>query len=759
MIANSTQLQETRLEPEAYATDSDEGVVFNPLSALHSLRRCWKAALPIALVGSCVLAFLAWKLIVPNHSAVASLRLEANTTPLLFQTADQIYGGRSFSVYKSTQAQLLRTPLVLSTALRDERVSGLKTVREQADPVRWLQEELNVEFPGDGEIMEVSIGTVSPTDCVALVEAVVRSYLDEVVLEERNNRLERLDTLRAAREKKQAIVRSLRTELKEMVSEHGAGDAESLTLEQQAKLQQFGSMLTNLHTTEFQLLQAEGELKVLQTRFAASGQKWSEDDISAGTSSAGQAGEDEGDIVLPHEIYSPEVLKAQSRVTELDSRISAAKARYGRNHPETQSLERQKVILDRLLQDRIDYEMERIAWQRRLEGDETFVGIDDPLKTAIAATEAKIESLSYQQGVLVEKIGALENSFRQLGRSSIDLEFQRNEIATSEETLKTISAEIEKTMIELEQRSSIDLIAMPTESSPPQLKKRLTATGGLAIVGFVLPFVFFGGWDLARRNVDSADSASSALAVSTLGTVPRVSQRLMDVPSTKLSLRGQKKRAELIESLDAAARMVLHQSRTMGHSVFMITSAVAGEGKTTTACRLAESLARAGKRVVIVDFDLRRPKVHRHFDVRRAPGVKEMLYLGADLDQMLQSSRDPDLKVLAAGNHGVKLHEGASESELDPFFESLRSEFDIVIVDSCPVLPVVDARIVGAYCDGVILTLMRDRSRLKAASKACGYLREFGAKLIGTIVIGESSTYYQDEYYCVPASDHLVEAN
>ena len=161
---------------------------------------------------------------------------------------------------------------------------------------------------------------------------------------------------------------------------------------------------------------------------------------------------------------------------------------------------------------------------------------------------------------------------------------------------------------------------------------------------------------------------------------------------------------------------------------------------------MAESLARSGKKVAIVDFDLRRPSIDTYLKLNRGPGVSEVLHDQILLEEAIQKSDLSTLSVLTAGADGASLYERSTSGAMEQLFHDLRQRFDLVIVDACPVLPVVDARIIGTYCDGAILTLVRDVSRLPAAARACEMLRSYGVDVLGTIVIGASSAFYADSY-------------
>lgn len=712
---------------------------------LNSVRRSWKLAFPVAVCLASVGAIVGWFLMVPKYSASAYLKVDADVRPLIFETADSASGGISYRLYQNTQKQLLVTPFVVNAALRDKNASSLAIVRSLPDPVAWLQDQLQVDFPADGEIMEITLETVSPTDCIKLVNAVINAYMAEVVVDSRNERLQRLESLQRVYSEAEAKVRNKRAELKSLAAALRTGDAESLTVAQQTTLQQYGLMQEKLHATQFELMQAEGELEIAHKVLQAQDAKFS---------TASQAN-DQGTVaplVLPG-VQTPDIVRLEEQARELEATL--ASLRFGPNHPTTERLRQKLDLTNELLARRIAHAKE----QQKFDSDRALATHRDRLQTAngphdsrfnefdVIGLEAQVDVLKHHQAALEKKVGELDLETRELGQSSIDVELMRSEINGLETVLRRVGDEIERTSIELQPKSRVEVISPAEFSTPPNGKKRIAvaAAGGLA--GLIAPFFLCVVWDLQRKSVDDAESASCALALSTFGTIPKVSGNPLN-DRKRWSRRGKRERLELNESIGAVAGMLLHIAMIRRHRVFLVSSALAGEGKSTVACQLAESLARSGKSVLLVDFDLRRPSIDRYMHLDASPGVSDVLIGEVELLDAVQHTETPNLSVLAAGSEAGNLCEQWTNSALERLFDEFRAEFDIVIVDACPILPVVDARIVGTYCDGVVLTLIRDTSRLPAAAKACEMLRSYGIEILGTIVIGaQPGTYYTSREY------------
>src|SRR5262249_8290058 len=198
--------------------------------------------------------------------------------------------------------------------------------------------------------------------------------------------------------------------------------------------------------------------------------------------------------------------------------------------------------------------------------------------------------------------------------------------------------------------------------------------------------------------------------------------------------------------VDRTRTRLLHVARTGNARVLLITSAAPGEGKTMTACHLAASLARAGRRTLLVDGDLRRPVVHGVFDIPASPGLAELLRGEANVDQALQPTSLPTFSILPAGRWDPLAARALACDRFRDLLGVLKTRFEFVIVDSAPVLPLVDSLLLGQHCDGAIFSLLHGVSRAPAVQSAGECLSQLGIRVFGAVLNGatipHSSPYY-----------------
>lgn len=167
--------------------------------------------------------------------------------------------------------------------------------------------------------------------------------------------------------------------------------------------------------------------------------------------------------------------------------------------------------------------------------------------------------------------------------------------------------------------------------------------------------------------------------------------------------------------------------------VIVVSSAGAGEGKSTIAANLAVVLAQSGLRTTLLDADLRKPRLHVVFGRRRKPGVTDVVMLGADPAGALHRDITPNLEVLFAGTTPPSPVDFLDSRQFADFIERLRGSCDVVVIDTPPVLVSADATVLAARADGVIIVSRMGRSDRRALAEARMLLAQAGARTLGVV--------------------------
>ena len=192
----------------------------------------------------------------------------------------------------------------------------------------------------------------------------------------------------------------------------------------------------------------------------------------------------------------------------------------------------------------------------------------------------------------------------------------------------------------------------------------------------------------------------------------------------------------VMESIDAIRTRLLHEADVRATRVVMVTSATVGEGKTTLASALASSLARAGRKTLLLDGDLRRPTVHELFEIPMQPGFSEVLLGEIEVAEAAVESPQENLYLLPAGQWDREVLLALSRDGLEGVFEKLAEEFDFIVVDSHPVLAATDALLIGRQADAVLLAVQREVSQMPRVYAAHQQLTALGIRVLGAVVNG-----------------------
>jgi capsular exopolysaccharide synthesis family protein len=363
----------------------------------------------------------------------------------------------------------------------------------------------------------------------------------------------------------------------------------------------------------------------------------------------------------------------------------------------------------------------------------------------IANTYAKT-FVAYQQTNAINALTAAEQQLQgQISALDAQLKPLESESAPSAGTTSTISALTNQEAVLKEQLAQlqvagaetpggvevVSLASPPTSpSSPKPVEDGIVALVIGLILGLAAAFAaeYF---DDKIYTKDEAERLSGGVPV--LAVIPRVK-------SWKKS-----KRPMLITEVDPfspvteAYRSLRTSLQFAGHDkqikTILVTSASGSEGKTSTVANLGVVLAKAGERVVIVGCDLRKPRLAGFFGLDETPGFTSVLLGLAELNEVLQPlSDEPGLTLLRSGPTPPNPAELLGSAKSAAIFDSLASEFDVVLVDSSPILPVSDPLVLSTYADAVLMVVMADKTTRGEVERASELLTQVNARPTGVVL-------------------------
>ncbi len=270
--------------------------------------------------------------------------------------------------------------------------------------------------------------------------------------------------------------------------------------------------------------------------------------------------------------------------------------------------------------------------------------------------------------------------------------------------------------------------------------------GGLlgSVAGFGLGCLV----ELADKTFHNPDEIMKQLSFPLIGHIPVIgsSKRYLVENSLidPIICTYHRPKSQVSEAFRAVRTALYFNTQGKNHSVIQVTSPTPGDGKTTLASNLAVSIAQSGKRVLLVDADMRRPRQHSTFGITAKEGFASVLSGQSQWrDVMYECEEIEGLTVMPCGAKPNNPAELSSSPQVKVLIEEMREEFDFVIIDTPPLLAVTDPCPIAARVDGVVLCLRIKKNVRVSAERAAEMLANLGAKCIGLVVngVGAQSGY------------------
>jgi polysaccharide biosynthesis transport protein len=286
---------------------------------------------------------------------------------------------------------------------------------------------------------------------------------------------------------------------------------------------------------------------------------------------------------------------------------------------------------------------------------------------------------------------------------------------------------------------------LPTSPIGPQVALNTLAA---ALAGLLAVAIIIGLFEYLDDTVKTPEELAAAVALPTLGAVARLRHGQVAQPQTGLDWS----RGPEAEAYRLVRTNLEFSGLEQPFSSVLVASANPGEGKSTTLSHLALVLSQSGKRVIAVDADLRRPSLHRLFDIPNQGGLTNLLLSEMPrVSDYLQPSPIPSLWVLTSGPLPPNPSELLASPRMQALIGLLEAQADIVLFDSPALLAVTDALVLATQVSGTLLVVDSQRTRLAALTRAADLLQKSGTRLLGAVLnkvsrrSGSSLQYYN--YY------------
>ena len=674
----------------------------------NALKRRLVLATFLGILVGMAAAAAVW-LALPNgkHKVRAMLQLKPRVQ---IGTNASPVGEFEFEMFKKTQHRLITGRILLDRVVGTASVARLPDIKNSDDAVRYLEESIGVTWDSP-ELMVVSMNGDDPKQLKEILQVLVNEYQkdsssDEIkaraklraVIEGNLSRIEKeMKTLIDRMEKNAMLGNGVNEKMMEL-------NAKSLQEEISRLSGQMFSHKSDLDALKIKMIQAVGKQAVVDK------QEISQDDLEK----ALMQDEEVGEKVRLRD--AQKLLVERAIATGVAGNITITNA-------EAALTQLEKGVRDATQKKQSTVEQ---AIRKRM----TSVVVED-----IALLKNQIDFHTKSLANLTADYNANKTRYSQLNQNGAKVLDDAESLKPWREDKATQTRQL----LELNNLDQVEARVQIRENPiiilNQNLKQKLLLSLAALIAGLTMIMLSVAFLEWRSRRVDSVDQVVNELGIRVIGTIPAFPSK-QSLKSGDAA-QSQNWRFVLNESVNSARTMLLHTAKTQNMQVLMVTSAMQGEGKTSLASQLATSMATAGLRTLILDCDLRNPSMHKLFDAPLTPGCSEILCQEIDVSDAVQPTSVPNLWLIPAGQCSNRVISALAQGHpLETLFNRLRGQFDFVVVDSCPVLPVADSLLVGQHVDGVVISILQDISQLPKVMTVAEKLNQLNIPLLGAVVNG-----------------------
>ena len=418
--------------------------------------------------------------------------------------------------------------------------------------------------------------------------------------------------------------------------------------------------------------------------------------------------EGDGDVeALPSVIASGSIQGLRGRYTELAGRLSELQTSHGEQHPTILSIRAEMADLER---------------RRNLEIDNILSGLRNEVRSA-DIHEARLRE---ELDAVSAKMVRLNEAEASIGQVAQRLQANRD---LYQNLLKRHTEAVALRENQQPDARIISPAQIPLRPSYPNLPRVLALAfiGSASLSAFLLVVV-----ERFRQKLDTVEDAERHIGLPVIGAIPDLPRlwRMKSAPSDYMQREPLSEFGSAFQRLRAL--LVLGNDRKMPRRV-LVTSATAGEGKTTTAVCLGVACVASGQRVLLIDCDFGRPRLHEMVDVANEKGLTDIVKGTATLDEAIAHANGYSLSILTIGRSREGAIDLLNYGRMEDLLAEIRGDYDTIILDSAPVLEVSNALILGGLAEKTLLVTRREWTSRRKASEAARQLQLYGADIAGLV--------------------------
>jgi len=706
-------------------------------ATLRALSRHWWQILLLWGLATGGLCFLIIKKVKPMYAADAVLRVEPSHRDIL---NTGMYSQENIATFMETQVQLIKSANVLSQSLTDPLVVSQPSLNQSKvnDPEGELRRLLEVSQVTGSYLLQVQWTSESPQESAMIVNSVVNSYL--------KSSADWTDSSTKGQ------IKNLEGQLQELINATSAKEDELLALVKKGNLDlQFegekadgakgDALPTRSILTNEEFKQIKSELLNVDLELASA------EALLAGRES-NTGGGDKVDLERRERLLDQRFRALPEIVNMLEKRDQyfqdylnkSGRVRNPANDPSVQAVVKKIEALDKRFDKR--YEELRDDLLAQLEA-----GGGDEAGKALREARDKVEGLRAKKKSLEAKKA---NSSLAQGTESTDA-MKALMVREELQGLNSMKDQIRKLLTQLrfvqksDARVSLVNFARPNTIPVSDNRKKFLIGTPFAVLFFVLGL--FVVMEVKIGRVSDLEDLSKLMPVEVFALPPLPGPRLE--PGQRGAREREARLQEFLQSLDHLRVAICdeHVAGTgAGGRCITITSATASEGKTTLSAQLSACCAKAGISTLLIDADMRRATLSRMLNEEKSPGLSDLLQGDMTPEEAAISIPDAGFHLVPAGSPGRDPSWLLKGQRIGQVLTRYRQLFDLIIIDTPPVLPVPDALTIGRWSDGAVLTTRFDVSRFPMVERARRRLSSAGITLLTTVVNGVRTSRFYNGY-------------
>lgn len=396
----------------------------------------------------------------------------------------------------------------------------------------------------------------------------------------------------------------------------------------------------------------------------------------------------------------------------------------------------------------IEQEINKTSKQIALAGPSAGDPVFQSVITNIINSETKLIALQSRIDALNQIIEQHNRRLKQLPEAEVNLAQLERQKKANEEIYTMLLGKLEESKIaeaiQISQARIIDYAIIPDEPVEPKLKQN-------SILGLLLGVLIgLGGaflLEYLNTSIRSSKEIEELTEISVLANIPMVKNKHpIDIPIIN------EPHSDIAEAYRILRTNILFSAATRSIKSLLVTSTVPQEGKTTTCINLGITFAQLGQKVIILDCDFRRPKLHNYFKSLvkdNHHGLSDILINQIKMSDALIKLPFENLYFITSGTIPSNPAELLGSSRMLEVIDDLKNNFQFILIDAPPALGIADARVLGRVCDGIIVVVMSGKTERNALLEIKEELERAGEKIIGFVLNGVDTThrYHRYRYY------------